>query len=89
MRSKQIGVACDKHDLIHALECGYRYKEATARLERLESALRELWVRADSFWAYLQGEHNVKLSASDHDDHNVCEYFAAMSKADAALETKG
>jgi hypothetical protein len=39
VRSKQIGVACDKHDLIHAIACGYCFKEQTALLKKCYEVL--------------------------------------------------
>lgn len=38
-QTKQIGVACEKHDLIHALACGYCLREAEACLRDAEAAL--------------------------------------------------
>ncbi len=41
-RSRQIGVACEKHDLIHALECGYCFKEMRERAESSEAKIADL-----------------------------------------------
>ena len=32
-------------------------------------------------WAFLQGEHGVKLSSEDEDDHNVHGFFASLRRA--------
>lgn len=48
-------------------------------------ALRELATRAENFWAFLQGEYGVKLSAEDQEDHNVAGFFAALETANTAL----
>jgi len=53
--------------------------------DELREALWELHVRAESFWALIQGEHGVKLSSDEQSDHNVYGYFAAMGKAEAIL----
>lgn len=47
----------------------------------VEKALEELARRAESFWAFVQGEYNVRFTSEDQDDHNVYEFFAALTRA--------
>lgn len=51
----------------------------------VEKALGELARRAESFWAFVQGEYNVKFTSEDQDDHNVYEFFAALTRAREVL----
>jgi len=46
IRSKQIGVACLKHDLTHSLKCGHCYKD----LEQQNKRLREALEGAAMYW---------------------------------------
>lgn len=39
VRSKQIGVACLKHDLTHALSCGHCHAELSASADKMKEAL--------------------------------------------------
>ena len=60
-RAKQIGVACMKHDLIHALACGYCLREAERQRDELAEALRKLLSapRHDPNKVYSQGQWTV------------------------------
>ena len=49
VRSKQIGVACMKHDLTHRLACGHCYKQLQDALEQVCEAATAL---ADDFSEY-------------------------------------
>ncbi len=35
---------------------------------------------AANFWAFLQGEHGVRLSAEDREDHNVAKFLALIEE---------
>lgn len=71
-----------------------RITELEAQLKDAREALDALgeidryW---DSFWAFIQGEYGVTLSAEDHDDHNVFQWFLSIDKVNrvvtAALST--
>lgn len=52
-RNKQLGVACDKHDLTHSLACGRCHAELRAENERLMRDLRA---------ANKGAERNMKLA---------------------------
>jgi hypothetical protein len=59
-------------------------RELERELAERHKALRELGIRAENFWAFLQGEYGVKLSAEDQEDHNVHGFFSAVEAALAA-----
>lgn len=65
-RTKQMGVACMKHDLTHALACGYCEKELREALRELVR-LKDLHDRIENF-AFATRAHVIEARANyDHD----------------------
>lgn len=67
-RSKQIGVACDKHDLIHSLVCGVCHSALQVKCDGLErerneygNALHDLWNAADDSDGSAYGTLSTKF----------------------------
>ncbi len=69
VRSKQIGVACLKHDLTHALACGHCHANAQAeiaRLQRVVEVLRDapVHVTKDGVWLNFRCDHKAKIGTA-------------------------
>lgn len=80
-RSKQIGIACMKHDLIHALECGLCFRYAISQRDELAEALRELLLapRHDPNKVYSPGLWTVIRIRSDQ----LVRFDALLARLDA------
>jgi uncharacterized coiled-coil protein SlyX len=62
MRAKQLGVACEKHDLTHALACGRCLHEVAAENEQLRKdiARRDAQIETLSRWL---AEYQAEVAA--------------------------
>ena len=54
-----------------------RAEAAEAEVARLKGLVADFDMKLESFLALLHGEFGVRLSAEDHEDHNVFEFYAA------------
>ena len=77
-RAKQLGVACDKHDLTHALACGRCLDEARRELAEARELLREARGPVDSAARYAFGQRmsDMELMISSE----ACEKYAEICR---------
>lgn len=84
VRSKQLGVACLKHDLVHSLACGACFREAQERLAGVDARL--IAARRDGFQAAMIFAHNLCVDESNRLNADDLDTEAATRCGDRVKE---
>lgn len=84
VRSRQLGIACLKHDLVHALECGACLRDAQERLAGVDAQL--LAARREGFQAAMIFAHNLCMDESNRLNADDLDAEAATRCGDRVKE---